>query len=155
VSPAGSATSGHTCEGTEACVFCDRTCHWSGAEADTEADQGQVCQPVVGEQRGGRVLDVLDVGFGVLKLPRLAVALAEVPVIERERRVPALGIAWAYVPAACSFTEVRGPTATTTPAGVLPSGRNKLPTNVSSSLLNIKRVFVAVSMLLELLPTGC
>src|SRR5215204_7414845 len=60
-------------------------------------------------------------------------------------------MAWAYVPAACSFTEVSGPTATTTPVGFALSGKNRLPNRVSPSLWNAKRVLVALSMLLQLL----
>ena len=82
---------GHAREGTEATILCDRAHHRSGAEADAQAEQGQVGQPVVGEERGRRVLDVLDVGFGVLELARLARALAEVSVVKCEPGVPALG----------------------------------------------------------------
>jgi hypothetical protein len=57
---------GYTRERTEARVFCDRTHHRPGAKTDAEAEQGLVCQPLVGEQRGRRVLDVLDVRVGTL-----------------------------------------------------------------------------------------
>jgi hypothetical protein len=45
-------------------------------------------QPGVGEKDGGCVLDVLDIRVGVLELPRLAPAFAEVPVANASAAYP-------------------------------------------------------------------
>jgi hypothetical protein len=84
---------GHPGEGAEARALSNRTDHRSGAKADAESEQRQAGQPVVSEKRGGRVPDVLDVRLGVLELARLAIALAEVTVVERQRPYPRSAIA--------------------------------------------------------------
>jgi hypothetical protein len=130
------------------------SCYWSGAEADAEAEQGQVCQPVVGEQRGGRVLDVLDVGFGVLNCRGSPSLSPKYRKSNASAACPRSAIAWAY---AGRLLLHRGERTNRYDhsAGALPSGRNRLPTNVSSSLLNVNRVFVAVSILLGSFLVGC
>src|SRR5262249_45505384 len=64
--------------------------HRPGAEADAEAEERHVFKPVVREKRGCCVLDVVDVRVRVLELSGRALALPEVPVVERQRRIATL-----------------------------------------------------------------
>ena len=72
-------------------VLRDGTHHRPGAEADAEAEEGQVGQPVVGESAVAAFLMSSMLASGFSNWRGRPVALAEVPVVECEPGVPALG----------------------------------------------------------------
>ena len=75
-----------------------------------------------------RGADVASLALRIFELTRLALALAERPVVERERSEAPLGRAPARSdPVACSLTEVSGPVVTTAATGVGPPGGTTPP----------------------------